>query len=372
MAGIRAIEGVHNTLVTIATAAVAALTPRPAITLGPLDRDDDTLRLNWFLYTLRPNPAYNNMEPPRTGIRTARGHPPLALELSYVLTAHPGALTLTGQQSQFADRGLTAVMQALHDRPIIAEGDPVLAPEAAPLVEPLRITMEALDLDSISKVWTAASQPARTTVGYRVSLAVVDSTVAHVPGPPVRERRIGTAPSIGPRFVEVTPTRASSALTIEAVVTGAVGTPAFTLRREAGDPVGPDDWPLAATAVAAGRFSLQIGNADLAPGARSLSVASSVDGLPAGGDRAALTLVPTVLATAPVAAGGTATLATAHVGADTEVFVDGLPVPDADVTVVAPTQVDVVVPVGTTTGTHRVALRSAFTAGPEFDGLVVT
>lgn len=372
MADIRAIEGVHNTLVAIATNAVAGLTPRPTITVGPLDRDDDIVRLNWFLYLVRTNPAYRNMEPPRTGTRTARGRPPLALELDYVLTSHPGALTLAGEQPQFADRGLAAVMQALHERAIIAEGDPLLAPEAAPLVEPLRITMESLDLDAISKVWTAASRPARTAVGYRVSLAIVESTQAHVAGPPVRERRIGTAPSIGPRFEAIAPMRASAATTLDALLTGAIGVPTFALRRERDDPAGPDEWPLTATPVAPGRFSVQIAPDDLAPGVRRLSVGTTVEGLPFGGDSTAVTLVPTVLAaTGPVAPGATSTLTTAHAGTSVEVFIDGARVDAGDVTVVSPTQVDVVVPAGTSTGTHGVMLRSAFTAGPEFSGLAV-
>ena len=197
MAGIRAIEGVDNTLVNVATTAVASLSPRPAVTVGPLDRDDDELRINWFLYSVRPNGAFRNMEPPLTGTRTARGQPPLSLELGYVLTAHPGTLTATGQQAQFASRGLAAVMQALHDRPIIAEGSPELAAEASPLVEPLRVTMDGLDLDGLSKVWTSVSRPMRTTVAYRVSLVVVDTTNVHVAGPPVQERRLVVVPSMG-------------------------------------------------------------------------------------------------------------------------------------------------------------------------------
>lgn len=373
MAGIRAIEGVHNTLVTIAANAVVALVPRPAVTVGPLDRDHDGIRLNWFLYSVRSNPAYSNMEPPRTGSRTARGNPPLALELGYVLTAHPGTLTLTGEQTQFVDRGLTAVMQALHDRPIIGEGEVDLAPEAAPLIEPLRITMDSLDLESVTKIWTAASQSMRTTVGYRVSLAIVETTRVHVPGPPVRVRRVGVAPSMGPRFESVTPVRASTATNLTVVVSGAVGTPAFSIRREPDDPAGSGDWPLGATAVAPGRFDVQLVPADLAPGARQLSVVGTVDGLPAGGDRTGVTLVPTIVATSgPIAAGGTVTLTTAHVVSTAEVFLDGVRLDDTDVTVVSPTQVDVVVPAATTTGSHRLMLRSAQTAGPDFDGLVVT
>ena len=373
MAGVRAIEGVDNTLVNIAVAAVTPLSPRPAVTVGPLDRTEEGLRLNWFLYSVRPKVAYRNMEPPPTGTRNARGVPPLALELGYVLSAHPGPLTPTGQQPQFADRGLAAVMQALHDQPVVAEGSAVLAPEAAPLVEPLRITLDSLDLDILSKIWTAASQPMRTTVGYRVTLAVVDSTRSHTPGPPVQERRLGVVPSIGPRFEAVTPGRVAAGTDPVAELTGAGGDLAFTIRRERDDPPGPAEWPLTPTRLLPNRYRLAIAPPELAPGPRQLTVTATVEGLPAGGDRTAVTLVPTVVA-APagaVAAGTTATLTTAHVGADAEVFFDGAPLPAADVTVVSPTQVDITVPVAAAAGPHRIMLRSAFTAGPAFEGLVV-
>lgn len=373
MAGIRAIEGVDNTLVNIAVAAVAPLNPRPAVTVGPLDRAEDALRLNWFLYSIRPNPAYRNMEPPRTGTRTARGVPPMALELGYVLSAHPGPLTASGQQPQFADRGLAAVMQALHHDPVVAEGSALLAPEAAPLVEPLRITLDHLDLDTVSKIWTAASQPMRTTVGYCASLAVVDADRTYTPGPPVQERRLAAVPSLGPRFERITPPRVSAAAVFAVELTGTVGDMVFTVRRERDDPPGLVEWPVTPIRVAANLFDLQVAPPELSPGVRQLSVTATVGGLPAGGDRAAITLVPVVAAGpgAPIPAGATATLTTAHVAADVEVFFDGTALPAGDVTVVSPTQVDITVPPGAGAGPHRIMLRSAFVAGPPFDGLVV-
>lgn len=373
MAGIRAIEGVDNTLARIATAAVQPLNPRPAITVGPLDRDDDSLRLNWFLYSVGPNPAYRNMEPPQTGTRTARGAPPLALALDYVLTAHPGTLTAAGQQAQFAHRGLAAVMQALHDQGIVAEGSPFLAPEATPLVEPLRITHAPLDLDALSKLWTSVSQPLRTTIGYRVSLAVVDSANEHVPGPPVRERRFSVVPSMGARFGEIRPSRAHASTVLEVELTSAAGDVSFTLRREPADPAGPAEWPLTATRTGTNRLSVHIAPATLAPGTRQLSVQVTVNGLPAVGDRAALTLVPAVTGPAgPVAVGASLSLVTEHATPDVKVFFDGAALPDADVTFMSPTQIDIVVPATAASGPRPIMLRAAHTAGPVFDGVVVS
>lgn len=373
MSGVRALEGVDNTLVNLASDAVGGLSPRPSITNGPLDREDDTLRLNWFLYAIRPNPAFRNMEHPRVGSTTSRGFPPLALELDYVLTAHPGPLTASGQEAQFANRGLAAVMQALHQQSVIADGSAFLAAEARPLLEPLRITLAALDLDGLSKLWTSVSQPMRTTVGYRVSLVTIDDTRVHVPGPPVRERRFAVVPSAGAGFESVSPSRVSAGQVLSVEVRGAVGALGFSLRRQTGDPAGSGDWPLVAAATGPGQFGLAIGPPTLAPGARQVSMVGDVDGLPAGGDATAVTLVPVVLGTAgPVAGGATATLDTAHAAADVEVFFDGVALDPADVTFVSAVRVDIAVPATATPGTHQLALRAGRTAGPVFDGLLVT
>ena len=79
-------------------------------------------------------------------------------------------------------------MRALHENAIVGDGGPVPSRRLrTPLVEPLRITLETLDLEAITKLWTAASQPMRLSVGYEVSLVVVDA-----PGRP-RGRAAGEA-----------------------------------------------------------------------------------------------------------------------------------------------------------------------------------
>ena len=169
MSGVTAIQGVDDILRKLANDAVATLSPKPDITVGPLDAEVEGLRLNWFLYRVSPDVAYRNMEPPQTGgWQTARGNPPLALRLSYLLTAFPDKPSNGGDQEQFAHAGLTAVMKAVHEHAIVGEGSPVLTPTLAalvrPLIEPLRIVLDDLDLESVTKTWTAASHPLRLSV----------------------------------------------------------------------------------------------------------------------------------------------------------------------------------------------------------------
>jgi hypothetical protein len=369
MAGLSAIQGVDDTLKKLTSDAVAALSPKPGVTVGPLDREAEDLRLNWFLYRVSPNTAYRNMEPPRSGWTTARGRPPLALRLQYLLTAFPASGADGGDQEQFAHAALAAAMQALHGNGIVGEGDAALSPLAQPLVEPLRITLDALDLDALSKLWTATTQPLRLSVGYEVSLVIVDAADAHAAGPPVRTRRVAVAPTMGPRLRSVEPPRASFGDELLVAVEGLTAGAAFTLAAEAGDPPAPaEGWAM--TAVAAppappGTVRLALPRADLAPGARRLDVTATEAGLPLGRDSIAITVVPVVTGPAgPLAKGTPVSLDTAHSAADVEVFLDGRPLPAASVTPVSAVQVTVTLSSTTPAGPAEMALRAGRVAGP--------
>jgi hypothetical protein len=367
MAGATAIQGVDDTLKRLTGDAVAGLSPRPTVTVGPLDRDDDALRLNWFLYRISPNPSFRNMEPPLTGWRSRRGRPPLALQLQYLLTAFPATATNGGDQEQFAHAGLAAAMQALHANAIIPEGEAVLSPLATPLVEPLRVTMDELDLEAIAKIWTASTQPIRLSVGYVVSLVVVDSLEESAPGPPVRERRVVVVPTMGPRLAAVAPSRASHGDALAVTAGGLTAGVAFSLAREPGDPPGPPEgWALAAgPGPSPGTVATALPRADLAPGARRLEAVATELGLPVGRDAIGLTVVPVVTGPAtPVPAGAPSSLETAHAAADVEVFVAGARLPDDDVEFVSATEVRVTLPVATPAGPVEVSLRAGRVAGP--------
>ena len=364
MAGLRAIQGVDDTLRELAKRAVQPLTPKPRITVGHLDSDADDLRLNWFLYRVSPNPAYRNMEPPQTGWHTARGTPPLAVKLSYLLTAYPAKANGDGDQEQFAHAGMAAVMRELHEHAILGEGEPAVSPLAKPLVEPLRIAMEDLDVEAITKLWSAATVPLRLSVGYEVSLVTVDPQDAYAAGPPVRTRRVAVAPSLGPRLLSVTPARASSGVDISVAVEGLTSGTVFTLVREDGDPPHSTDWAMVVVPdPPPGTVVLRLPDPGLAPGARQLDVVASESGLVVGHDSIGLTIVPVVTGPAvPLARGVPVSLETVHAAPDIEVFVAGARIPDP--TFVSPTEVRVTIPAATPSGPAEVLLRAGKVAGP--------
>jgi len=367
MSGVTAIQGVDEVLRKIASDAVASLDPKPDVTVGPLDWKTDTLRLNWFLYRVSPDPGYRNMEPPQTGWRTARGNPPLALRLSYMLSAFAAKDTDVGDQDQFAHAGLAAVMRAVYEHAIVGDGSPVLTPALTtlltPLIEPLRIVLDDLDLESLTKTWTAAGQPLRLSVGYQVSVVLVQPTTTYAAGPPVKTVRIGVPPTMGPRLVSLTPARASFGDTIDAEVEGLTAGAAFTLALQAGE-TAPADWVMTTgTGGRPGHVNLGLPDPGIAPGLRQLDVVATDSGLPAGRDSIGLTVVPTVTPPgAAIAAGAPVTLDTAHAAPDVEVFLAGRRL--ANVTFVSPTQVTVVIPPGTPAGPAEIALRAGKVAGP--------
>jgi hypothetical protein len=367
MTAANAIQVIDDTLKRLADAGLgdAGMSPKPEVTVGSLDREAEGPRLNWFLYRIEPNPAFRNMEPPRTGSHTSRGAPPLALCLHYLLTGYPAEPTSTGDQEQIVHVALAAVMRRLHESAIVGLDSPFLPTPPPPLVEPLRITMDPLDLDGLSKLWTAASRPIRLSVAYTVSLVVVEQQLEQRDGPPVRVPSAIVVPSLGPRLGTAIPDRigADTSTTIQA--TGVTADTVFRLAAEAGDPTGvpSDGWPMTVVARTATTVELRLPRHDLEPGVRRLEAISSVAGLPAGRDRTAVVVAPMILAnSSPVTAGATVTLTTAHCAPDTELFLDGTAVAP---TSVAPTEVTFVVPPGLA-GERVLTLRSRRAAGPSY------
>ncbi|MGY1617354.1 Pvc16 family protein [Geodermatophilus sp. SYSU D00691] len=348
---------------TDAGLADAGLTPKPEVTVGPLDRDEDGPRLNWFLYGINPHPSFRNMEHPLTGPANRRGAPPLAVELHYLLTAYGAPPTTTGDGEQIIHVALAAVMRRFTESAIVGLGSPFLPTTPAPqLVEPLRFTLEPLDLENASKIWTAATRPMRLSVVYRVSLVVVEQQLRSPLGPPVTTPRVVVSPSLSPRLGTPEPARIGGDEITTLAVAGTVTGLRHLLASAPGDPPGApaDGWPMTVVSEEAGRVRLRLPRHDLVAGARRLDVVSLVEGMPAGRDSVTLTVAPTVtVPPGPVAAGTPLTLTTAHTGADTEAFLDGVPLPTSGIT---RTSVTVTVPPGPP-GEHGITLRSAHVAG---------
>ena len=179
------------------------------VTIAPPDLivdDDNTSRINLFLYKVTENASLKNQEIPGTGSGDY-GHPPLSLDLHYLLTAHGKS----EKDEVEAHQMLGDAMRVLHDYPYISDQltqihDPaphhaVLDPSLLGQFEKIKIILDNFSLEDFTKIWTAFSKPFRLSAAYTVSVIQIETKL-------LRQfpRPVGELPSEGPR-VYVLPSR---------------------------------------------------------------------------------------------------------------------------------------------------------------------
>ncbi len=153
------------------------------VTILPPDKargNNNANQLNLFLYQILPNAAWRNMNIPGQIRSGETGIPPLALTLHYLLTAF-------GRDNDtnlpFGHHLLGKAMSVLYDHPLLGP-DEIRAATAAVLpgndldkqVERVRITLQPMTLEEISRLWTGLVTQYRLSVGYEVSVTLIDST----------------------------------------------------------------------------------------------------------------------------------------------------------------------------------------------------
>jgi hypothetical protein len=152
---------------------LSADVPGTRVTTRPPDKARDGQsgnQVNLFLYRTAPNAAWRNADWPGSD-----GQPPLALNLSYLLSAY-------GQNDDdpdpYSHRLLGEAMRILHDHAVL---DPAAVREALPgndlheQAERVRVALQPLSLDELSKLWTTFQTPYRISVAYEVSVVLIAS-----------------------------------------------------------------------------------------------------------------------------------------------------------------------------------------------------
>lgn len=152
--------------------------------------DEHRNQLNLFLFQVTYDATFRNMDMAGTP-GGGSGQQPLALCLYYVLTAWGH-----GEDDQLAHRVLGRAMSILHDNSLISRTALQAAMPASDLwqqVERVRVRPYPLGVEEISKLWTGFSKPYRISIGYEVSVVLIESTKPAIAGLPVLTRGKPTA-----------------------------------------------------------------------------------------------------------------------------------------------------------------------------------
>lgn len=190
-----------------AAADLAGTVGEVPVTAEPPDRvveEDEPTRVNLYLHQVTPNAGWRNVDLPSTSADGGRrvGAPPLGLDLHYLVTAY-------GAEPYVAEILLGHAMLALHEQGVLgpdeiraafAAGPPppdpdlpdaVRASGLADQVESLRVTLEAMDPEAASRLWSAMQARYRMTAAYLVTVVLLEPAVPALRALPVR--RVGRA-----------------------------------------------------------------------------------------------------------------------------------------------------------------------------------
>lgn len=147
------------------------LTPSLGSPAGLMVEDGDTGSINIYLYQVLEDPHGKN-RPWHTRPNGDRAYPPLALKLYYLLTPYAGDL-LTEHHI------LGDAMRTLYERAIIRD---TLLPESLRLVvDQVAIALMPLQLEELTRIWSALQSPYRLSVAYEVRVVPIFTEKVIIP-----------------------------------------------------------------------------------------------------------------------------------------------------------------------------------------------
>lgn len=191
---------------------VAVGAPPPPPANEPAAEDP---RITLFLYRVNENGALKNQEIPGNGSAGAYGRPPLALNLHYLVTASgnkqvrkggagAGAAVFDDTLAHFL---LGSAMRVLHDYAQISDslvtvrvpsGDQILHESLRDAYEHVKLTLEPLSLEDVTKVWTALALRYRLSAAYAITVVQIESrTPRSFPRPVGAPASAATPPAYG-------------------------------------------------------------------------------------------------------------------------------------------------------------------------------
>ena len=153
-------------------------------------------QLNMFMYRVSFNTGWSNTGyPSRNRNGDIVNNPPLAVNLHYLMTAF-------GEDELHSEILLGNAMQILHENPVLHRelintsltGSPVAGSNLAEQIEQIKITPENINLDEISKLWTAFQIKYRPCTAYKATVVLIESERSTLSPLPVLKRFIYSNP----------------------------------------------------------------------------------------------------------------------------------------------------------------------------------
>jgi hypothetical protein len=133
---------------------------------SPADlENNNSVRLSMYLYRMLEDPYMKNRFPVE-GTGGKQRKPPLTLDLYYLLTPMLG----TPREQQIV---LGKTMQILYDRAILQGPD--LSDGLSTSGEEIRLVLNPVSLEELTRVWQALEIPYRLSVCYMARVVIVDS-----------------------------------------------------------------------------------------------------------------------------------------------------------------------------------------------------
>lgn len=188
-----AIAAVTRTLTGLLEGALQLHDPAFRVTNLPLDKSNaqtqNANRLNLFLIQPTHNAALRNTNRTHAAVFGEAAQPPLAINLTYMITTYGEATPETKDQVI-----LGIAMQFLNDHPVLLADDIQNAFPGTGLesqFERVRITPRDVSLEEMSRMWSTFMTQYRTSAAYDVSVVLVDNSVPVPAASPVLRRGIG-------------------------------------------------------------------------------------------------------------------------------------------------------------------------------------
>lgn len=164
------------------------------VTLQPPDlarKNVTKAQLNLFLYQVVHNAAWRNLDLPAQVHSGESALPALSLNLLYLVTAWGRG---DSDNDALSHRVLACAMSVLHDHALLAPDDirnALPGNDLANQVERVRIVLQTISVEELSKLWTAFATSYRISAAYEAAVVLIDSHAPARSPLPVLQRGSG-------------------------------------------------------------------------------------------------------------------------------------------------------------------------------------